>query len=168
MNSKPLIDNGRKIPVYKIHTGPGKSTMCVSRKDFEDLDAERRRLRQALIDRGVDPNDIPPVDQGGPTPREALFTTGVVDGEMNDEVVAMPKYRCHKVVWALKIRDCRGNARDGQFLLFEDSRYLPLRKDPDWFERFKPEAGGYYVVYEDWYTSFSPANAFEEGYTKLP
>ena len=30
-----------------------------------------------------------------------------------------------------------------------------------------PEVGGYYVVYEDGYKSFSPAGAFESGYTPL-
>ena len=30
-----------------------------------------------------------------------------------------------------------------------------------------PRVGGYYVVYADGYKSFSPATAFEEGYTKI-
>ena len=30
-----------------------------------------------------------------------------------------------------------------------------------------PEVGGYYVVHKDGYKSFSPANAFEEGYTRI-
>ena len=30
-----------------------------------------------------------------------------------------------------------------------------------------PQAGGYYVVYADGYQSFSPAQAFEEGYTRI-
>ena len=29
-------------------------------------------------------------------------------------------------------------------------------------------AGGYYVVYEDGYKSFSPSKAFDEGYTLIP
>jgi hypothetical protein len=33
--------------------------------------------------------------------------------------------------------------------------------------KHSPEAGGYYVQYKDGYTSFSPAEAFEEGYTRL-
>ena len=35
-------------------------------------------------------------------------------------------------------------------------------------EKHKPHAGGYYVVYDDGYKSFSPAKAFEEGYRLLP
>lgn len=166
MNSKPLIDDGRKIPVYKIHTGPGKNTLCVSRKDFEDLDAERRRLRQALIDRGIDPNDIPPVSMGGPTPREAMFPIGV-DGEMNDEILPMPKYRCHKVVWALKIKAIIHHSEGAARLYFVDNVYSRLDQSQSWIKKFRPEGGGYYVVYEDGYTSYSPAKAFEEGYTKI-
>lgn len=45
--------------------------------------------------------------------------------------------------------------------------YLPLRVDTDFLARHTPVAGGYYVVYEDGYKSFSPAKAFEEGYTRL-
>lgn len=33
--------------------------------------------------------------------------------------------------------------------------------------KHKPVAGGYFVVYEDGYESFSPAKAFEEGYTRI-
>jgi hypothetical protein len=30
-----------------------------------------------------------------------------------------------------------------------------------------PQPGGYFVVYKDGYKSFSPAKAFEEGYTRI-
>ncbi len=72
----------------------------------------------------------------------------------------MPRYVCHKHVWALKIK-----AIDGNFLVPEDSRYAPLDMCRQWLDKHKPEAGGYYVVYKDGYASFSPAQAFEEGYT---
>ena len=38
---------------------------------------------------------------------------------------------------------------------------------PNYMHKHKPEVGGYYVVYEDGYKSFSPAGAFESGYTLL-
>ncbi len=56
----------------------------------------------------------------------------------------MPKYRCHKEVWALKIADVIKYVR-----------------------KHDPKPGGYYVVYEDGYTSWSPADAFEGGYTRI-
>ena len=44
---------------------------------------------------------------------------------------------------------------------------LPDEDLADVVEKHNPEAGGYYVVYEDGYKSFSPAKAFEEGYTRI-
>jgi hypothetical protein len=49
----------------------------------------------------------------------------------------------------------------------EDSRYAPFAVDAAYVRKHKPEAGGYYVQYKDGYRSFSPATAFEEGYTRL-
>ena len=37
----------------------------------------------------------------------------------------------------------------------------------DYLGKHTPQLGGYYVVYDDGYSSFSPAKAFEEGYTRL-
>ena len=37
----------------------------------------------------------------------------------------------------------------------------------EYVAKHKLEVGGYYVVYEDGYKSFSPASAFESGYTPL-
>lgn len=78
----------------------------------------------------------------------------------------MPKYRCHKEVWALKIlrmEPCEGDP-PGMFLYVE-APFAPIMVPDVWVGRFKPEVGGYYVTYRDGYTSFSPAKAFEEGYT---
>lgn len=92
----------------------------------------------------------------------------------------MPKYRCHKVVHALKIREVSIVARrilptygvpvDGvSRLFFEDGRYTPINVRDGWLESKLGEhntaAGGYYVVYEDGYVSWSPGDVFEAGYT---
>ena len=37
----------------------------------------------------------------------------------------------------------------------------------EFISKHKPEVGGYFVVYNDGYESFSPAKAFEEGYTLI-
>lgn len=34
-------------------------------------------------------------------------------------------------------------------------------------QKHAPKAGGYFVAYEDGYKSWSPAEAFESGYTRL-
>lgn len=37
----------------------------------------------------------------------------------------------------------------------------------EYLAKHKPVVGGYFVVYVDGYESFSPATAFEEGYTRI-
>jgi hypothetical protein len=81
----------------------------------------------------------------------------------------MPRYKCHKEVWALKIKDVRrvpsGNATVMHSIIPEDARYAPFAVSLEFIEKHAPKAGGYYVVYKDGYKSFSPADAFEDGYT---
>lgn len=80
----------------------------------------------------------------------------------------MPRYQCHKKVWALKIKALDVNTEwNGARITPEESGYASFHVDSDYLQRHKPQVGGYYVVYDDGYKSFSPAKAFEEGYTKL-
>ena len=86
----------------------------------------------------------------------------------------MPQYLCHKKVWALKIakilRDGEGEDRetDGTAMITPaEERFAPLMVDADFMRRNKPEVGGYYVVYEDGYKSYSSAKAFEDGYSLI-
>lgn len=83
----------------------------------------------------------------------------------------MPKYECHKKVWALKIADVDYGQGEPDTLFATitpaDEGYGPFVVDEAYLNRYKPEVGGYYVVYEDGYKSFSPASAFESGYTRL-
>ena len=93
----------------------------------------------------------------------------------------MSRYKCHKEVWALKIKDvvCHAHpdpavsidefAKTDQFqggnFIFENERYAPRPFSADFYRKHRPESGGYFVVYKDGYESFSPAEAFEDGYT---
>ena len=75
----------------------------------------------------------------------------------------MKTYKCHKQVKAFKISDIK---------LIEDSIYIIGSNEivmvrEDFMQKFKPEVGGYYVLYNDGYQSYSPAEPFEEGYTEL-
>lgn len=86
----------------------------------------------------------------------------------------LPRYKCHKEVWALKIagikRDGEGENResDGSAEITPaDEGYAPFTVDCHFMHKHKPEVGGYYVVYADGYKSFSPAKAFEDGYTRI-
>lgn len=80
----------------------------------------------------------------------------------------MPKYRCHKEVWALKIKEAKCvDSDNGHYLTPEDPDYAAVYMDGDWCTKHEPHAGGYYVVYRDGYASFSPADAFESGYSLI-
>jgi hypothetical protein len=80
----------------------------------------------------------------------------------------LPRYKSHKTVYALKIKAAENDGNPGMVLTPEDrENYAPFRVDQKFLDRNDLTPGGYYVVYEDGYKSFSPAKAFEEGYTRL-
>lgn len=86
--------------------------------------------------------------------------------------VEMPRYKSHKHVWALKIADIllHDTTVDGDrsaTIQPADKGYGPFRVDAEYMLKYKPQIGGYYVQYADGYKSFSPAKAFEEGYTRV-
>jgi len=80
----------------------------------------------------------------------------------------MPKYKCYKEVWALKIKQIEKNKVDDTFFIItpEEIGYAPFNVTREYIEKHNPQVGGYYVVYKDGYKSFSPAEAFESGYEK--
>lgn len=93
----------------------------------------------------------------------------------------LPKYKCHKEVWALKIKEVKEMLDfpegdevftkqigiRGALLAFEDAQYAPIEVNFSYMLKHNPVAGGYYVVYKDGYKSFSPASEFEEGYSRI-
>lgn len=85
----------------------------------------------------------------------------------------LPRYKCHKEVCAVKIAAIEQSpAKEvypgGSYRIIPvDEGVGPLLVGTDFIDKHKPEVGGYFVVYEDGYQSFSPAQAFEEGYTRI-
>jgi hypothetical protein len=82
----------------------------------------------------------------------------------------MPKYKCIKEVWALKIKDVEYLPYESSALIhFEDWRYAPKKVDAFvwWEQKAKWNKTGYYVVYSDGYESWSPVEVFEKGYVLL-
>jgi len=77
----------------------------------------------------------------------------------------LPEYVSHKTVRAAKIM-LMIILDNGNWLLVFGEIGSTIEKDQKWAARFAPATGGYYVAYADGYASFSPAKAFEEGYTK--
>lgn len=85
----------------------------------------------------------------------------------------LPQYCCHKQVGALKIKEVQllDDHPAGEVvgkLIFEDPTYPPLALFAGYWEKHRPYAEGYYVVYADGYQSFSTKKAFEDGYTLIP
>lgn len=72
----------------------------------------------------------------------------------------MPQYQSHKKVWALKIK---GILSMTGMLIPEDDRYGSISLTAEYIQKHNPKEGGYYVVYEDGYESYSPAEPFEKG-----
>ncbi len=84
--------------------------------------------------------------------------------------IEMPKYKCHKEVWALKIKLIEMNVEEGDgsaTIIPEEESYAPFMADKEYMLKHKPHIGGYYIVYKGGYKSFSPAIDFEEGYSLL-
>ena len=96
---------------------------------------------------------------------------------MMDASIEMPKYECHKTVWALKIAKIdldadaarqEGRETDGSAVITpQEEHYAPFKVEHAYMIKHNPHVGGYYVVYQDGYKSFSPAAPFEQGYTLI-
>lgn len=94
----------------------------------------------------------------------------------------LPQWRCHKVVGAFKIHDFRRSFDTADWRVYPEpgvTHEMPIvRVDDTFFRARTPDnsrplrfpdeyIGGYLVQYEDGYLSWSPAAAFEAGYTRL-
>lgn len=82
---------------------------------------------------------------------------------MSDVQPKMPEWQCHKKVRAAKIMSVR---TDGIPAIQVDRLHWE-HVSMAFIEKHKPEVGGYLVEYEDGYRSYSPAAAFESGYTRI-
>lgn len=107
------------------------------------------------------------------TARDLDELKAVMEKSMNASA-EMPRYKSHKEVHALKIKEVvmapTSLSKDREIrtqLTFADDGYAPLDVEPSLFARYTPVPGDYYVVYEGGYVSISPAKAFEEGYTRI-
>jgi len=78
----------------------------------------------------------------------------------------LPKYTCNKVVQALKIEDIHKNSIGGVSII-PVGIFKSFTVSPEYVAKHNPVVGGYFVLYEDGYESFSPAEAFENGYTLM-
>ena len=78
----------------------------------------------------------------------------------------MRRYQSHKIVEAAKILGIQRMTPDGNYAVaIDDGEGLDV--PPKVFARGEPEVGDYMVRYSDGYLSWSPAQAFEDGYILL-
>lgn len=85
-----------------------------------------------------------------------------------DRLSRLPEYQCHKVVKAAKIVGLINPPVSQLELDPEDGGPTIWHEVPgEFMVRSRPQIGGYLVVYEGGYQSWSPAEAFEQGYTKV-
>lgn len=82
-------------------------------------------------------------------------------------------YKCHKEVVALKINSI-DERPTSPFDIAGVNAYVETSKGEDiyffsvdYLDKHEPKAGGYLVIYQDGYRSYSPAAIFEKGYTEL-
>ena len=86
----------------------------------------------------------------------------------------MQKYRCHKEVEAFQVMEIaaftrcipNGTARE-EWTELRGADGEVVRVDFAYMAKHSPGLRGYYVRYADGYESFSPADAFEDGYTAI-
>jgi hypothetical protein len=119
-------------------------------------------------------------------PDEALRERAqAIADRMNQAAVQLPRYRSHKEVWALKIAkveilkptiaelqailDENPNQPEipGAIITPSDPGYGPFVVTNAYVQKHEPKVGGYFVQYADGYKSWSPAEAFESGYTRV-
>lgn len=84
--------------------------------------------------------------------------------------MSLRRYKCYKEVNAGQIEGYVKSGKMETTLFLEGGKEVKVNEA--WMKRCFPIngadfVGGYYVVYKDGYTSFSPQKAFEEGYEVL-
>jgi hypothetical protein len=84
---------------------------------------------------------------------------------MSKAEAQIPQYKCHKIVGALKIIEVEHGGVSTT--LHVEKPFAPINVGLEWKAKNDPKAGGYIVYYEGGYTSYSPKEAFESGYTLI-
>ncbi len=111
------------------------------------------------------------------TDRSTEDQVGEESREVSEVQCEMPKYKCHKEVHALEIAEItfdadearkEGRETTGKAVIMPTGEgFASFEVSAEYVSKHKPQAGGYYVVYEDGYESWSPKEVFEKGYSKV-
>ncbi len=97
------------------------------------------------------------------------------DCDVCTPTIQLPRWQSHKKVWADKIVGISKADNNQQPVMPDDSGIVWhlacgafIHVSFALIARGSPSVGDYYVLYEDSYQSWSPAKAFDSGYTRLP
>jgi len=162
--SKGLTEGSTKSNVKAVSDsprpagGPPAPQSVPVNREFEDA---KRRAKAGNATLG----DMVAITRGDPNPPTVPIRVGA-EGCMTP----LPRYQCHKKVWALKIADIHDPStnKDEVWLITpEDNYYASFVVSDAYIKKHEPKVGGYWVQYEGGYQSFSPATEFEAGYTRL-
>lgn len=77
----------------------------------------------------------------------------------------MKKYKSHKIVKAFKILNIQ--AKGLRIYIHGSTPEETVLANRAYMRKHNPQVGGYFVKYEDGYASWSPADAFEKGYSAV-
>lgn len=80
------------------------------------------------------------------------------------QLQSLPVYQSHKKVRAGEILFMAKDEASGVLYLHLDRITNIVQVNIGYLSKHNPEVGGYYVLYEDGYESYSPASAFNSGY----
>ena len=79
--------------------------------------------------------------------------------------VELPRWKCHKEVRAFKITGINIPPNQSGYVKLSGDG-LGVEVTAEYMKKHRPQVGGFYVLYNDGYHSFSPAAAFESGYIR--
>lgn len=78
----------------------------------------------------------------------------------------LPQWQSHKRVRADKIQRISYDDPTGVVTLYFDGD-AKVHVSHQWQIKHHPQVGGYFVMYDDGYSSYSPPGPFESGYTRI-
>ena len=78
----------------------------------------------------------------------------------------LPQFKCHKTVRATKIIDIQLPDEQVSTIAKLTTNNGDIFVEMTWMGKHHPKRGGYFVVYDDNYQSYSPEEQFEGGYVE--
>lgn len=95
-------------------------------------------------------------------------TTTFIKGAVSENL--LPRYHSRKfVVRGALIHSALIEPESGDtiLVLHVDDGFYSMKVTDGYVHKHKPQPGGYYVLYEDGYESWSPGHIFEADYTRI-